>query len=94
MTNQTPAPHLAAQLVEGRKSLTLALILTFFFGPFGLLYVSALWGLLMIVLGAIVGVIPLGLGLIVIWPLSIMLAGILVFVRNGALKRKMEKAGQ
>lgn len=87
---QTTAPHVTVRLVEGRKSLGLALILTFLFGPLGLLYASALWGLVMIVLGAIVGFVSLGLGLVVIWPLSMGLAALLVWRRNAALARQMQ----
>lgn len=90
---ETTSPQITIQIVEGRKSLGLALILTFFFGPFGLLYVSALWGLAMIVLGAVVGVISLGLGLVLIWPLSMILGGILAAVHNGRLKRNHAHLG-
>jgi 4-hydroxybenzoate polyprenyltransferase len=93
-TENTTAPQVTVTLVEGRKSLGLALILTFFFGPFGVLYVSALWGLVMIVLGAAVCLFTLGLGIILVWPLSMILAGVLVWARNGRLKRSAEQAGR
>ena len=53
------------------KSVTLALVLTFFFGPFGLFYASA-WGAVTLLLVAAAGVVPtMGFVLIFVWPASI-----------------------
>jgi hypothetical protein len=47
-----------------------ALVLTFFFGPIGLLYASVLGALVLFVLGIIVGIVTLGVGDIFIWAAS------------------------
>ena len=52
------------------RSVGAALLLTFFFGPFGVLYVSILGGILLLITSVIVAVLTLGLGLVVIWPIS------------------------
>ncbi len=52
------------------RSVGAALLLTFFFGPFGVLYVSILGGILLLIASVIVAVLTLGLGLVVIWPIS------------------------
>lgn len=51
------------------KSVGVSLLLTFFFGPLGMLY-STIWGgIIMIVVSFIVGLISLGFGLIFMWPI-------------------------
>jgi energy-coupling factor transporter transmembrane protein EcfT len=52
------------------KSVGAALVLTFLFGPLGLLYSSVIGGLLLIVVGGVVFVATLGLAGLIIWPLS------------------------
>jgi hypothetical protein len=54
-----------------QKSLTVAFLLTFFFGPFGLLYSSLLGGLLMIPITLVVSLITFGLGDVLLWPVCI-----------------------
>ncbi len=49
------------------KSVGAALVLTFFFGPIGLLYASVLGAFVLFVLGVIVGIATLGVGDIFIW---------------------------
>jgi len=58
------------------KSVGVALVLTFLFGPLGLLYASVGGGVALIVLAA-AGVVPtLGFVLIFVWPASMMWAAI------------------
>jgi hypothetical protein len=58
------------------KSLALALVLTFFFGPLGLFYASP-WGAVALLLLAAAGVVPtMGFVLIFVWPASIAWAAI------------------
>lgn len=53
------------------KSVGAALVLTFFFGPFGLFYSAAWWGALLMLLGAIVsGVFTMGIGAGLFWAAS------------------------
>jgi energy-coupling factor transporter transmembrane protein EcfT len=58
------------------KSVALALVLTFFFGPLGLFYVSV-WGAVALVVLAAAGVVPtMGFVLIFVWPASMVWAAI------------------
>lgn len=50
------------------KSVGASLVLTFLFGPFGLLYASVVGGLVMIFVWFVVGLVTLGIGLLVLWP--------------------------
>ncbi|HEY8660070.1 MAG TPA: hypothetical protein VIL78_13640 [Hanamia sp.] len=60
--------------VNSSKSFEFALLFAFLFGPFGLLYVSITYGIVMIVL-ALVGFLTLSYaGLILIWILSVIFA--------------------
>ena len=66
------------------KSVFLALVLTFFFGPLGLFYASASGAAVLIVLAA-VGVVPtLGYVLIFVWPASMVWAAIAANNRHNA----------
>ena len=66
------------------KSVVLALVLTFFFGPLGLFYASATGAVTLIVLAA-VGVVPtLGYVLIFVWPASMVWAAIAANNRHNA----------
>ena len=58
------------------KSVGAALVLTFLFGPLGLLYSSVLGGILLLVLSFLVAVLTFGLGLVVIWPVAMIWAAI------------------
>ena len=58
------------------KSVTLALVLTLFFGPLGLFYVSA-WGAVALVTLTAVAIVPtLGFVLIFVWPASMVWAAL------------------
>jgi hypothetical protein len=58
------------------KSVGAALVLTFLFGPLGVLYVSVLLGIVWIIVSLIVLVLTLGLAAVVIWPVSMIWAAI------------------
>ena len=73
------------------KSVTLALLLTFFLGPLGLFY-ATVWGAVVLILVAAAGVVPtLGFVLIFVWPASIVWGAIAAsdkhrsFVHRGEL---------
>ena len=56
-------------IITSTKSIVISLILTFLFGPLGMLY-STIWGaVIMIVLSIIVALVTLGMGLFLIWPI-------------------------
>jgi energy-coupling factor transporter transmembrane protein EcfT len=66
------------------KSVFVALVLTFFFGPLGLFYASATGAVALIVLAA-AGVVPtLGYVLIFVWPASMVWGAIAANNRHNA----------
>lgn len=63
-------------VVTTTKSMGISIILTVLFGPLGMLY-STIWGgVIMFVISAIVGLLTLGLGLIITWPICIVWAAV------------------
>ena len=69
-------------IIESSKSMGAAILLTIFFGPFGLLYATVSGGLTMIVLGFVLSVVTLGVGVIFLWPINIIIAIIAVSSHN------------
>ena len=60
--------------VRQPKSVGLALLLTFFFGPLGMLYSTVTGGVVMFFVSLFVGFFTLGIGLLVTWPICIVWA--------------------
>lgn len=58
------------------KSMGVAIILTVLFGPLGMLYSTILGGIIMCVISLIVGVVTLGFGLLLTWPICIIWAAV------------------
>ena len=56
------------------KSFEFSLLFTFLFGPFGILYVSVTYGIVLIILGAIAFALLDYIGLAIIWVISIIVA--------------------
>jgi hypothetical protein len=56
------------------KSAALAFVLTFFFGPFGMLYSTVAGGLIMLVVELILVPLTFGLALIILWPVQLVWA--------------------
>jgi hypothetical protein len=52
------------------KSVGASLVLTFLFGPFGLLYTSVIGGVVMVFVWLVVAVVTQGIGVLVLWPLT------------------------
>lgn len=73
---QSPNPqyHQTVVIVGKQKSVGVAFILAFFFGPLGLLYASVTGGIVMFILGAIISIVTLGFGLILVWIICIIWA--------------------
>ena len=75
------------------KSVALALVLTLFFGPLGLFYVSA-WAAVALVLVAAVAVVPtLGFVLIFVWPTSMVWAAIAASKRHSDFVHEPQTTG-
>ncbi|MRJ09216.1 hypothetical protein EDL99_10140 [Ornithobacterium rhinotracheale] len=69
MENSNTKSEKRVIIIKQRKSVGLSLLLTFFFGPLGMLY-STIWGaIIMLIISGIVGIITLGMGLPFIWPI-------------------------
>ena len=64
-TNQTNV------VVTSTKSIIVSIILTFIFGPLGMLYSTVTGGIVMLIISIIIGIITLGIGLIITWPICI-----------------------
>lgn len=52
------------------KSVMTALVLTFFFGPLGMFYSTVVGAIVMIIAAIVIGALTLGMGLFLIWPVS------------------------
>jgi len=63
-------------LVETPKSMGVAILLAFLFGPLGLLYATVKGGLIMMGISVLVGIVTFGLGLVVIWPVCMVWAAV------------------
>lgn len=74
MENQNNQPKPTIVVVNRGKSTGTAFLLTFLFGPLGLMYVTPLGGILMFFLTIIFGFITLGLGFFIGWLGSILWA--------------------
>lgn len=55
-------------IAKTEKSVGISLILTFFFGPLGMLYSTVVGGLVMIAVSFVVGLVTMGIGLAFLWP--------------------------
>lgn len=55
-------------IVKNQKSVGLSLLLTFFFGPLGLLYSTVTGGIVMFLGSAVIALFTAGIGLLFTWP--------------------------
>lgn len=62
---QTPQPQYqqTVVIVGKQKSVGVAFLLAFLFGPLGLLYASVVGGIVMIIVSGLVAIVTLGFGL-------------------------------
>ena len=58
-------------IVTPTKSVGIAILLTVLFGSLGMFYSTVWGGIIMTILSIIVGVVTVGLGLLITWPISI-----------------------
>ena len=89
---QTTQPQYQQNIVVvgKQKSVGVAFLLAFLFGPLGLLYSSVAGGIILLILGVIIGIITLGFGLIFIWIASIIWA---IVAANNANKNLVKNSG-
>jgi len=67
--NQSPTPQKQVMVVVPTKSIPLSLVLTFFFGPLGMLYSTIAGAIIMFIVELVVGIFTLGLGLFLTHPI-------------------------
>ena len=67
------------------KNVGIALILTFIFGPIGMLYSTVWGGIIMIFVNLLIGIPTLGFGLILTWPIQLIWAALAVRSYNKKL---------
>ena len=86
MSDQTPvsAPQPNATVAEQSKSAVVAVLLTFLFGPLGLLYVSVPASLIMLVATFLLGTLTFGIGALLAWPICMIWAGVAAAARPKA----------
>lgn len=58
-------------VIASNKNVAVAIILTFLFGPLGMLYSTVSGGIIMFFISLVVAFITLGFGLIITWPICI-----------------------
>lgn len=90
----TPPTQQPTVVVVNQKSLVLGLILTFFFGPLGMLYSTIMGGLVMLVISGIIGFFTGGLGLALTWPIQMIWTWMAISTHNkgqAAAVRRMTK---
>lgn len=78
-------------VVTSTKNVGIAILLTVLFGSLGMFY-STVWGaVIMTVLSIIIGVLTLGIGLLITWPVSIIWGAMAASSYNKSL---LAQAGQ
>ncbi|OHA83273.1 MAG: hypothetical protein A2937_03935 [Candidatus Yonathbacteria bacterium RIFCSPLOWO2_01_FULL_47_33b] len=66
----------------GSKSVGVAFLLAFIFGPLGMMYSTVSGGIIMLVVSLFVGLFTLGFGLFVTWPICVVWACIAASSHN------------
>ncbi len=74
-----------AVVVTPTKNMGISIILTFLFGPLGMLYSTVLGGVIMFVISLLVGVITLGIGFLLTWPICIIWGAVATSLYNKKL---------
>lgn len=78
-------PAITPVVVVGQKSVIVAVLLAFFFGPLGMLYATPVGALVMFGINLVVGIFTLGIGLAITWPACAIWAGIAADKHNKIL---------
>ena len=81
MSQQPPA----AIVVTSTKSVGIALLLSFLFGPIGMLYSTVVGALVMFVANLLALLLTAGLGLILTWPIGMVWAAVATSKSNSKL---------
>jgi tRNA_anti-like len=87
--DHTPPPTYALDNPP-TKSIALALVLAAFFGPFGLLYSSPVWAIILLILSIPIGVATFGIGLAVVWFVGLFISIIGAQAHNDRLRLSVQ----
>ncbi|GEM_PF-6436497 len=68
------------------KNMWIGLVFTLVFGPFGLLYCSIAWGIVAIIITALITYFTLGFGLFFLWPILLGLTYFLISRNNNKVQ--------
>ncbi len=72
-------------VVKPVKSMGISILLSLLFGPIGLFYSTIIGGIIMSLLSLIIGVLTMGLGVFVLWPVCAAWGAFAVMRYNRAL---------
>jgi hypothetical protein len=72
-------------VVSATKSMGVSILLTVLFGPLGMLYSTIPGAIIMIICGMVLGVITLGFGLLLVWPIAIIWGAVATSSHNRKL---------
>ncbi len=75
-------------IVKTEKSMGITILLTILFGPLGMFYSTIVGAVVMFVVSLIIGILTLGLGLIITWPVCIIWAAVAANNYNKSLVGK------
>lgn len=74
---------------SGEKSMVASILLSLFFGPLGLLYASVTGGIVMLLICIVVGILTVGLGLFITFPICIIWAVVATNTYNENARNKI-----
>ncbi len=72
-------------VVVNQKSMAVGLLLTFFFGPLGMLYSTVLGAVIMFFVNILAFVFTAGIGLLLTWPIGLIWSGVAISSHNSNL---------
>jgi hypothetical protein len=76
---------------SSRKSVPLAVVLVFLFGPLGYLYVNVFWGLMLMAIYFVLSLVSLGMFVPIAFVLNFLLMIVAAVAVSGANKRDVER---
>jgi len=72
-------------VVKAEKSMGVTILLTFLFGPLGMLYSTVTGAIVMLVVNVLIAILTLGFGLVFTWPICIIWAAVATSNYNKSL---------
>lgn len=74
------------------KSVGISILLTFLFGPLGMLYTTIAGAIVMLVINIFIGIVTLGFGLLLTWPICIIWGAIAANSHNKKLLASTDRS--